>query len=102
MRAGRASPAELPRIGAADADICPGRECWIEEMMEERGVAVDHTTVHRWALKLLPVLAAVFRKKKINTSSQSFPHDKTRRGRRCEQLAIMCLQRTFRSGDISR
>ena len=26
-------------------------------MMAERGVAVDHATVHRWALKILPILA---------------------------------------------
>ena len=36
----------------------------IEEMMQERGVFVDHTTVHRWAMKILPVLAAVFRRRK--------------------------------------
>jgi putative transposase len=36
----------------------------IEEMMQERGVFVDHTTVHRWALKVLPVLAAVCRRRK--------------------------------------
>ncbi|MSQ56784.1 MAG: IS6 family transposase [Limnohabitans sp.] len=36
----------------------------IEEMMHERGVFVDHSTVHRWAIKLLPVLAAVFRSRK--------------------------------------
>ena len=28
----------------------------IEEMMAERGVVVDHATVHRWAIKILPVL----------------------------------------------
>ena len=33
----------------------------IEEMMAERGVCVDHATVHRWAIKISPVLAAVFR-----------------------------------------
>ncbi len=27
----------------------------LEEMMAERGIAVDHSTVHRWAIKLLPV-----------------------------------------------
>src|SRR5471030_1311258 len=27
----------------------------LEEMMTERGIAVDHSTVHRWAIKLLPV-----------------------------------------------
>jgi putative transposase len=36
----------------------------LEEMMAERGVAVDHATVHRWALKILPVLAKVFRSRK--------------------------------------
>lgn len=36
----------------------------IEEMMHERGVLVDHATVHRWALRILPVLAAVFRRRK--------------------------------------
>jgi transposase-like protein len=29
----------------------------LEETMAERGVLVDHTTVHRWAEKMLPVLA---------------------------------------------
>jgi putative transposase len=28
----------------------------LEDMMAERGVSVDHSTVHRWAVKLLPVL----------------------------------------------
>ena len=37
----------------------------LEEMMAERGVLVDHATVHRWALKMLPVLAAVFRGRKL-------------------------------------
>ena len=32
----------------------------IEEMMAERGVAVDHATVHRWAIKILPGLAVGF------------------------------------------
>ena len=36
----------------------------LEEMMAERGVEVDHATVHRWALKILPVLAQVFRRRK--------------------------------------
>ena len=35
----------------------------LEEMMAERGIQVDHATVHRWALKILPVLAKVFRRR---------------------------------------
>ena len=41
----------------------------IEEMMQERGVFVDHATVHRWAIKILPVLAAVFRRRKRPVST---------------------------------
>lgn len=36
----------------------------IEEMVAERGICVDHSTVHRWALKLLPVLEKAFRVRK--------------------------------------
>lgn len=35
----------------------------LEEMMAERGVLVDYATVHRWSLKMLPVLAKVFRRR---------------------------------------
>ena len=36
----------------------------IEEMMGERGIFVDHSTLHRWSIKMLPVLAAAFRRRK--------------------------------------
>ena len=36
----------------------------LEEMMEERGVSVDHSTVNRWAIKFLPLLEKIFRKYK--------------------------------------
>ena len=32
-------------------------------MMGERGVLVDHATVHRWSIKILPVMAAAFRQR---------------------------------------
>jgi putative transposase len=35
--------------------------------MAERGIAVDHSTVHRWAIKLLPVLEKAFRRCKRAT-----------------------------------
>jgi len=34
-------------------------------MMAERGVRVDHATVQRWALKTLPILAQVFRRRQV-------------------------------------
>jgi putative transposase len=36
----------------------------LEQMMAERGISVDHSTVHRWAMKLLPVLEKAFRRRK--------------------------------------
>ncbi|KUZ74829.1 integrase [Burkholderia ubonensis] len=36
----------------------------LEDMMAERGVSVDHSTVHRWVVKLLPVLEKAFRLRK--------------------------------------
>src|ERR1019366_5062529 len=36
----------------------------IEEMMAERGVFVDHSTVSRWAIRFLPLLEKIFRKYK--------------------------------------
>ena len=47
----------------------------LEEMMAERGALVDHATDHRWALKMLPVLAAVFRRRKCLLAS---PGESTR------------------------
>ena len=43
----------------------------IEEMMQERGIFVDHATVHRWALKILPILALVFRRRKRPAGNSS-------------------------------
>jgi putative transposase len=36
----------------------------IEEMMEERGVFVDHSSINRWAIRFLPLLEKAFRKHK--------------------------------------
>jgi len=36
----------------------------LEELMEERGISVDHSTIHRWVLKYSPLLEAVFHRRK--------------------------------------
>ncbi len=36
----------------------------IEELMEERGIELDHATVQRWVVKYSPLIVAEFRKKK--------------------------------------
>ena len=36
----------------------------LEQMMAERGIEVDHSPVHRWAIKLLPVMEKAFRRHK--------------------------------------
>jgi putative transposase len=36
----------------------------VEELMQERGVSVDHTTINRWVLKYSPQLEAAFHRRK--------------------------------------
>nr|WP_255493408.1 IS6 family transposase [Polaromonas sp. H6N] len=36
----------------------------LEEMMHERGVFVDHSSINRWVIRFLPLLEKVFRKHK--------------------------------------
>jgi putative transposase len=36
----------------------------LEELMQERGVSVDHATMHRWVLKYSPQLDAAFHRRK--------------------------------------
>lgn len=43
---------------------CPLSYRHLEEMMQERGVQVDHSTISRWAIRFLPLLEKVFRKHK--------------------------------------
>ena len=33
----------------------------LEEMMAERGITVDHSTLHRWVIRLVPLLGKAFR-----------------------------------------
>ena len=48
----------------------------LEEMMQERGVFVDHSSINRWAIRFLPLLEKVFRKHK-RTVGGSWRMDET-------------------------
>jgi len=48
----------------------------LEEMMAERGIEVDHSSVHRWVIKLVPLLEKAFRKCK-RPVGQSWRVDET-------------------------
>ncbi|MEI9539862.1 IS6 family transposase [Enterobacter cancerogenus] len=39
----------------------------LEEMMAERGIIVDHSTLHRWVIRLVPLLDKAFRRHKRPT-----------------------------------
>jgi putative transposase len=49
----------------------------LEEMMAERAIGVDHSTVHRWVIKLLPLFEKAFAKAlcDIRPQGASFPRD---------------------------
>ncbi len=36
----------------------------LEEMMQERGVSVDHSSINRWAIRFLPLIEKMARKHK--------------------------------------
>ena len=48
----------------------------LEEMMHERGVFVDHSSISPWAIRFLPLLEKIFRKHKRQVVS-SWRIDKT-------------------------
>ena len=48
----------------------------IEELIQERGVDVDHATLQRWVVKYTPIVEANFRKKK-RTVGKSWRMDET-------------------------
>jgi transposase-like protein len=49
----------------------------IEEMMKERGVSADHSTINRWVIKYAPLLEEEFRKKHKRLVSMSWRMDET-------------------------
>jgi putative transposase len=49
----------------------------LEEMMEERGVRVDHTNIYRWVRKFTPPLEAAFRKGRKRPVGDSWRMDET-------------------------
>jgi putative transposase len=48
---------------------CPMSYRQLEEMMEERGVEVDQSTLNRWVLKYVPLLDKQFRDRKRQMGS---------------------------------
>ena len=49
----------------------------LEEMLEERGIEVDHSNLYRWVQKFTLVLEATFRKKKKRPVGKSWRMDET-------------------------
>ena len=47
----------------------------LEEMMQERGVFVDHSSINRWAIRFLPLLENVFRKHKHPVGGTFYTHN---------------------------
>jgi putative transposase len=47
----------------------------LEEMIAERGFEVDHSTVHRWVIKLVPLFEKTFRQHKRPVGKSSRMHE---------------------------
>ena len=59
----------------------------LEEMMSERGMSVDHSTVHRWAMKLLPVLEKAFRLRK-HSAGETWRMDEAYKGQGAMEVFV--------------
>ena len=71
-------------VRSPSAEIAHSRE-----MIVKRGVVVDHATVHRSALKILSVLASVFRSRKRSVGS-SWKVDRTyKQGGRAVEISAL-------------
>jgi putative transposase len=57
-------PGPAPKVCARWYVAYPLSLRHIEEMMAERGIIIDHATVRRWALKILPALTEACRSRK--------------------------------------
>lgn len=42
----------------------------LEEMMAERGISVDHTTIHRWTIRYAPLLLERFNRRKRSVTGK--------------------------------
>ena len=49
----------------------------IEEMMQERGIAIDHSTIQRWVVHYAPALEAAFRQQHKKSVGSSWRMDET-------------------------
>jgi len=70
---------------------------YLEEMMQERGAFVDHSTIHRWVVKLVPVLERALRKRKrkrgIGAVGKSWRLDETSHMLTCEKTTLPQVSR---------
>src|SRR5215813_8501108 len=57
-------PQEIILMGVRWSVAYPLSDRHVEELMEERGVSVDHATVQRWVVTYSPQLAEAFHRRK--------------------------------------
>ena len=61
---GAPCPPEVILMGVRWSVADPLRTRHVEELMKERGVDVDHSTINRWTIKYSPRLAEAFHRRK--------------------------------------
>ena len=72
----------------------------LEEMTQERGVVVDHTTINLWAIRFLPMLEKIFRRHKWPVGGR-WRMDETHISR-CVGIGNTCTVRLIRKVARSR
>ena len=53
-------PKDIILMGVRCYVVYPLSTCHVAELMQERGISVDHSTVNRWVIKYCPPLGEAF------------------------------------------
>jgi transposase-like protein len=72
----------------------------LEEMMSERGVAVDHSTLNRWVLKYAPEFAKAFRRRQCAVDTDGHTIDFLLSPTRDRDAAEACLRKAIRTQGV--
>ena len=62
----------------------------IEELLVERGISVDHSTINRWVLRFAPMLEAEFQKRKRRPSGSVRMDETYPFGQRQVDVLVSC------------
>ncbi len=84
-------PTEVILLGVRWYVAYPLSTRHVEELMEERGVDVDHSTINRWTIKYSPLLEEAFHRRKRYLGELAYGRD-LQQGEGPVALSLSCCR----------